>query len=449
METPGIPLTRWFDAALLPKDQVAQKDNVQAMFVQGHASNSITRIPESLKGSRSSTSWWSPIRIRRPGLRWRSRPAARTACTCCRSRRSSRCKGSRVASNRALQWGEQIVKPIFEFEGRSRGHVPHREEARLRRQDVQEHQGREQPAGAPRTSCARSIAAAGRPATAASRRSASSCTWRTRRTSTCSRMRATDGPGQGRLLRPAMAVLGHAGSQASGHAAALQHQSRTSWTAAARSARASASSARKAARRHHAEGQPAGRGLLLARTPRSRTAIRSSPRRAQEARLGQGPDAAELAVIQKIGGDNAGRRVVVDRSLRRHPARRDEARLHALRQRQGAHERVRPAGSDPGAPRADLHAARRSGREISDAARRQAVPAAEYRLLGAEGGGRQGHRQAVPAHPLAPAAWSNTKAAAKRRAPTRGSPNCSRTCSSRSIRPTPPSAASRTAAGSG
>src|ERR1041384_1346452 len=49
MNTPGIPLTRWFDAALLPKEQVGQKDNVRAMFVQGHASNSITRIPESVK----------------------------------------------------------------------------------------------------------------------------------------------------------------------------------------------------------------------------------------------------------------------------------------------------------------------------------------------------------------------------------------------------------------
>src|SRR5207245_9272768 len=50
MEAPGIPLTRWFDAVTLPKDQVAQKDNVRAVFVQGHASNSITRIPESLNG---------------------------------------------------------------------------------------------------------------------------------------------------------------------------------------------------------------------------------------------------------------------------------------------------------------------------------------------------------------------------------------------------------------
>jgi formate dehydrogenase major subunit len=35
METPGIPSTRWFDATLLPKDQVSQPDTVQAMFVGG------------------------------------------------------------------------------------------------------------------------------------------------------------------------------------------------------------------------------------------------------------------------------------------------------------------------------------------------------------------------------------------------------------------------------
>ncbi len=91
---------------------------------------------------------------------------------------------------------------------------------------------------------------------------------------------------------------------------------------------------------------------------------------------------------------------MVDRPVRRHPARGDEARLRALRQRQGAHERLRSAGSDPGASRADLHAARRARAEISDAARRQAVPAAEHRLHRAEDRGRQGHRQAVPAHPL-------------------------------------------------
>jgi formate dehydrogenase major subunit len=114
METPGIPLTRWFDAAILPKDQVAQKDNVRAMFVQGHASNSITRIPESLKGLKAlellvvadphPTTWASlAVNAGRKEDMYLLPVATQFEC-----------KGSRVASNRAMQWGEQIVKPIFE-----------------------------------------------------------------------------------------------------------------------------------------------------------------------------------------------------------------------------------------------------------------------------------------------------------------------------------------------
>src|SRR6516225_2118091 len=114
METPGIPLTRWFDAVLLPKDQVAQKDNLKAMFVQGHASNSITRIPESLKGLKEvellvitdphPTTWASlAVQSGRKDNMYLLPVATQFEC-----------RGSRVASNRALQWGEQIVKPIFE-----------------------------------------------------------------------------------------------------------------------------------------------------------------------------------------------------------------------------------------------------------------------------------------------------------------------------------------------
>ncbi len=114
METPGIPLTRWFDAVNLPKEQVAQKDNVRAMFVQGHASNSITRIPESMKGLKAldllvvadpHPTTWASLAVqagRKDGMYLL--PVAT----------QFECKGSRVASNRALQWGEQIVKPIFE-----------------------------------------------------------------------------------------------------------------------------------------------------------------------------------------------------------------------------------------------------------------------------------------------------------------------------------------------
>jgi formate dehydrogenase major subunit len=114
MQTPGIPLTRWFDAVLLPKDQVDQKDNVRAMFVQGHASNSITRIPESLKGLQKldllvvadphPTTWTSlAVNVGR-----RDNMYLLPACT------QFEASGSRVASNRSLQWGEQVVKPIFE-----------------------------------------------------------------------------------------------------------------------------------------------------------------------------------------------------------------------------------------------------------------------------------------------------------------------------------------------
>jgi len=114
METPGIPLTRWFDAVLLPKDQVDQKDNVRAMFVQGHASNSITRIPESLKAlakldllvvADPHPTTWAALAVQA------GRKDAMYLLPACTQFEAS---GSRVASNRSLQWGEQIVKPIFE-----------------------------------------------------------------------------------------------------------------------------------------------------------------------------------------------------------------------------------------------------------------------------------------------------------------------------------------------
>jgi formate dehydrogenase major subunit len=111
MESPGIPSTRWFDATLLPKDQVSQPDTLQAMFVMGHGANTITRMPEAVRGIEKlellvvcdpyPTSW-SVLSGRRNGT------YLLPACT------SFEMDGSRTASNRSLQWGEQIVKPVFE-----------------------------------------------------------------------------------------------------------------------------------------------------------------------------------------------------------------------------------------------------------------------------------------------------------------------------------------------
>src|SRR5258708_39558010 len=46
MEAPGIPSTRWFDATLLPKEQVSQKDALKAMVWFVPAGKTGTPMPE-------------------------------------------------------------------------------------------------------------------------------------------------------------------------------------------------------------------------------------------------------------------------------------------------------------------------------------------------------------------------------------------------------------------
>ncbi|HEV2605465.1 MAG TPA: formate dehydrogenase subunit alpha [Microvirga sp.] len=111
METPGITSTRWFDAVNLPEDQIDQRSLIRGMVVFGHGGNTVTRVPEAAKGlekldllvvadphptsyaqmsERKNNTYLLPI------------------CT------NFETDGSRTASNRSLQWGEQVVKPIFE-----------------------------------------------------------------------------------------------------------------------------------------------------------------------------------------------------------------------------------------------------------------------------------------------------------------------------------------------
>ena len=111
METPGITSTRWFDGVLLPEDQIDQRSPIHAMFVMGHGGNTVTRIPDAIKGMEKldlivvvdpyPTSF-SSMSQRKNNM------YLLPACT------SLEMDGSRTASNRSLQWGEQIVKPIFE-----------------------------------------------------------------------------------------------------------------------------------------------------------------------------------------------------------------------------------------------------------------------------------------------------------------------------------------------
>ncbi|HEX9463525.1 MAG TPA: molybdopterin-dependent oxidoreductase [Alphaproteobacteria bacterium] len=111
METKGIPSTRWFDAVTMDKKDIEQTDIVRAMVFWGHAGNSVQRLPEQKKGMEKvdllvvidphpTTTAALPDRKNGTYLL--------PACSQLETR------GSRVASNRSLQWGDQIVKPIFE-----------------------------------------------------------------------------------------------------------------------------------------------------------------------------------------------------------------------------------------------------------------------------------------------------------------------------------------------
>lgn len=111
METPGITSTRWFDAVTLPEEEVDQRTNLRGMLVMGHGGNTVTRIPEMLKGLEKlellvvadpHPTTFAAIGDRKEGTYLL--PIAT----------SLECDGSRTASNRSLQWGEKIVEPAFE-----------------------------------------------------------------------------------------------------------------------------------------------------------------------------------------------------------------------------------------------------------------------------------------------------------------------------------------------
>jgi formate dehydrogenase major subunit len=111
MGTPGIPTTRYFDAVLLPKDQVQQRDNTKGMIVFGHGGNTVTRMPEAARA------------LEKLELLVVADPHPTTFATQSNRRNGTyllpiatqfECDGSRTSSNRSVQWGAKVVNPIFE-----------------------------------------------------------------------------------------------------------------------------------------------------------------------------------------------------------------------------------------------------------------------------------------------------------------------------------------------
>ena len=111
METPGITSTRWFDGVNLPEDQIDQRTGIKAMMVFGHGGNTVTRLPEAVKGLAKL----DLLVVADPHPTTFAAMDARHENTYLLPIATSlEMDGSRTASNRSLQWGEQIVKPAFE-----------------------------------------------------------------------------------------------------------------------------------------------------------------------------------------------------------------------------------------------------------------------------------------------------------------------------------------------
>ncbi len=111
METKGIPVSRWFDGVLTPKDQMDQPDNVRAMVFWGHAPNSQSRLPDMKKAMEKLDmlvvidpypTMTAVMHDRKDGTYLL--PASTQFET----------YGSVTASNRSLQWRDKVIEPVFE-----------------------------------------------------------------------------------------------------------------------------------------------------------------------------------------------------------------------------------------------------------------------------------------------------------------------------------------------
>jgi formate dehydrogenase major subunit len=111
METPGIASPRWFDATLLAKSDIGQPDNLSAMMVFGHNGNTITRIPEAVKGIEALDLL---VVVDTVPTNWSSVSQRRNGTYLLPSGTQFESSGTRTNSSRSVQWYDQVVHPIFD-----------------------------------------------------------------------------------------------------------------------------------------------------------------------------------------------------------------------------------------------------------------------------------------------------------------------------------------------
>ena len=111
MNQPGFPISRWMDAVLEDPANLSQRTNVRAVIFQGHAVNSQTRGPDIKKALEKL----DLLVISDPYPTHMAVMSDRKNDTYLLPNATQlETTGSAVASNRAMQWREQVIKPLFE-----------------------------------------------------------------------------------------------------------------------------------------------------------------------------------------------------------------------------------------------------------------------------------------------------------------------------------------------
>jgi formate dehydrogenase major subunit len=111
MQAPGIPSTRWFDAAMIDPEDIDQRDAIKAMFIMGHGGNTVPRMKEAQDGMNAL----DLLVVADPHPTTFAALHDRTDNTYLLPAATQfECSGSRTASNRSIQWGEKVVEPLFE-----------------------------------------------------------------------------------------------------------------------------------------------------------------------------------------------------------------------------------------------------------------------------------------------------------------------------------------------
>ncbi|MBX2837959.1 MAG: formate dehydrogenase subunit alpha [Gammaproteobacteria bacterium] len=111
MHRPGMPVSRWIDGVLEDADNIAQKDNIRAMVLWGHAPNSQTRGPE-MKAAMEKLDLLvviDPYPTHSAVL-----PDREDGVYLLPASTQFETYGSVTASNRSLQWRDKVIDPLFE-----------------------------------------------------------------------------------------------------------------------------------------------------------------------------------------------------------------------------------------------------------------------------------------------------------------------------------------------